>query len=637
MSQHLHSRELTDIIDIYKSGVSNGVYEDKINLLRFYEILAQIEVKKSDDYRYNYSSTMMWINRYLQDNETPSVVFAFISGLLALFREEKYSTDDTIEFANRVYRALADNKLSLATPFLMNLRLKDGNLSSCFTGNVPDNMEGIFDYVKDFAITSKNGGGQGLYLGDIRAKGSMIKGVYGRSDSVIPVSSIFNQTAVFSNQNGKRLGAITLSLPTYHADILEFLELQTESGDSRRKAFDIFPQLIANGDFMHCVRYKLDYPIVCPHEVKEVLGIDLTNEPFPLTLLVDKLNSNTLKVGKVVKARTIFKAIVSALLVKGTPYITFHENIQKMNPAKGIGTIKTGNLCQESFSITNENYTHVCNLMSVVLPNVEDNEFEEVVNLGIEILNLITDYTTYPTEKAKRHAEDFKVVGLGAIGLHDYLAKNNLTYNDVKEIEIIFEKMALYSHKASINLAKKHGTFRRYEDSEFPKGIILGKSLDWFIANSNGFVDEWTKVFKDLGENGIANLQLNAYMPSTSTSILMGVTAGMLPTYSKFYYDTSSIGSLPIFPKYLKEKFWYYKEYVHHDVMQMNTLIGKATQWIDTGISYEVVMNLDKTSIFDLMNFYVDAWEKGIKTIYYIRWIRESGMDAKDECISCAG
>jgi len=94
---------------------------------------------------------------------------------------------------------------------------------------------------------------------------------------------------------------------------------------------------------------------------------------------------------------------------------------------------------------------------------------------------------------------------------------------------------------------------------------------------------------------------------------------------------------MPIFPKYLEEKFWYYKEYVHHDIIKMNTLIGKATQWIDTGISYEVVMNLDSISIFDLMDFYVDAWEKGIKTIYYVRWIRDNQMSSKDECISCAG
>ena len=637
MSQHIHSRDIVDPIEVYKHGVSTGLYEDNIDLDKFYKLLTQIDIKNSDNYRYDYSSVTMWIGRYLQPNETPSMVFAFIAATLALFRESLITTTDNVEFANKVYRTLADNKLSLGTPFLMNLRIKSSSLSSCFTGNVPDDMAGIYDSIKDFALVSKNGGGQGLYLGDLRAKGSMIKGVYGLADSVIPVSSVLNQTAIFSNQNGKRAGAITLSLPTWHSDILDFLNLQTEVGDIRRKAFDIFPQVIANDDFMRAVSMGLQYPIVCPHEVKKVLGIDLTTQEFPLDLLILNLSTGKLKVGEVIRAKTIFKAIVSALMVKGTPYVVFHENMQRMNPAKDIGSIKTGNLCVESFSVTNKDYTHVCNLMSVVLPNVLDVELEEIVDLGIQVLNLISKYTTYPTEKARKHAEDLNVIGLGAIGLNDWLASRNLTFSDHKQIETMFEKIALYSHKSSINLINVYGTFKRYEESEFKKGIILGKELKWFIENSNGLAKEWIEVFKNLEKGGIPNLQLNAYMPSTSTSILMGVTAGMLPAYSKFFYDTSHLGALPIIPKYLKEKFWYYKDYVHHDLKEMNTLIGNCTLWVDTGISYEVVINLDTTSIHDILDFYVDAWSKGIKTIYYIRWVRAGDLDSTAGCIPCAG
>lgn len=638
MSQHIHSTPLMSPSEVYKKGVESGRYDSSFYLPDFYDVLQHIEVKNPHNYIYNYSSTTLWIGRYLQPNETPAMVFAFIASILAVFNEDgNKMSSSTYDFANEIYTTLASNKLSMGTPFLMNLRIKNGNLSSCFTSNVPDDMGHIFNAVRDFALVSKNGGGQGLYLGDLRAKTSMIKGVYGLADSVIPVSSVFNQTAIFSNQNGKRAGAVTLALPAWHGDILEFLELQTESGDIRRKAFDIFPQLIANDKFMEALDGDTDYPLVCPHEVKELLDIDLTNDEFPTELLIRDLKNESLQVGKVVRARSIFKSMVTALMVKGTPYVTFHDNIQRMNPAKDIGTIKTANLCVESFSVTNERYTHVCNLMSVVLPNVKDDELEDTVSLGIKILDLMTDFTTYPTLKAENHAQDFRVVGLGGIGLHDWLAERNLTFDSLDEIETLFEKVALYSHKASIQLAKERKPFKRYKESEFNKGIILGHDLDWFSENSNGLFNEWCEVFEDLKTHGIANLQMNAYMPSTSTSILMGVTAGMLPVYSKFFYDTSKLGSLPIFPRHLKEKFWYYKDYVNHDIIKMNTLIGKATKWIDTGISYEVTIDLDNTNIYDLLDFYVDAWKKGIKTIYYIRWVRGNKIDNKEECVSCAG
>ena len=772
--------EFGELIKLYKYNLDKGLYEHKIDLPEYFEILGYLEshIDRSKNYEYQYASAASWKLRYLHHAETPVEVFALIAARLAL-HTNGVTVSRKKEIAKEYLVVLSDQKISLATPFLLNLRMLDGNLSSCFIMDIPDSLSGQYDVLKAMALISKNGGGIGSYIGNVRAKYSRIQTVSGIADSVIPLSALINDTMVYVNQQGKRKGASTVGIPTWHADVLEYLDLVTEVGDARRKAMDIFLQVVVERAFIEALEHNEKYTIVCPLEVKEVLGIDLNAEPAAYyqnrQLIADALAEGKLKVGRTIRAREIFKSIMVAALVSGTPYWFFTDTVNKLNPAKDVDTIKCGNLCvtgdtliltedgnkeirtlagqtvncwdgeefvptpifrtddgngqkvltvilsndemirateyhrwkmqdesikqtnelavgdllvsyklpdgslvedvkvvdvvdvglveatycgtspkreslifnntltlncNESYSITNEEYTHTCNLVSLVLPNIniETDELEYVSKIAVDMLDTIVDVSTPPTGTAKKHNDDFRVLGIGEMGLADLMAKYKKSYDkDLEFVSEIFERISLASLEQSISRAKMYGKFPMYESSEWAKGKLYSRDLEWYKDNSK-FFHKWQELFELQLKYGVRNLQLQAIAPNTSSSVLQGVTASIFPAYSKFYMDSSSLGGLPIFPKYIKENFWYYKEYKHYDIPTMNSFVAEVQKWVDSGISYEWVITLDDVTISDIAEYYIDAYRKGVKGIYYIRWMRNDGsVSDKSECASCAG
>ena len=637
--------EFGELIKLYKYNLDKGLYEHKIDLPEYFEILGYLEshIDRSKNYEYQYASAASWKLRYLHHAETPVEVFALIAARLAL-HTNGVTVSRKKEIAKEYLEVLSDQKISLATPFLLNLRMLDGNLSSCFIMDIPDSLSGQYDVLKAMALISKNGGGIGSYIGNVRAKYSRIQTVSGIADSVIPLSALINDTMVYVNQQGKRKGASTVGIPTWHADVLEYLDLVTEVGDARRKAMDIFLQVVVERAFIEALEHNEKYTIVCPLEVKEVLGIDLNAEPAAYyqnrQLIADALAEGKLKVGRTVRAREIFKSIMVAALVSGTPYWFFTDTVNALNPAKDVDTIKCGNLCNESYSITNEEYTHTCNLVSLVLPNIniETDELEYVSKIAVDMLDTIVDVSTPPTGTAKKHNDDFRVLGIGEMGLADLMAKYKKSYDkDLEFVSEIFERISLASLGQSISRAKMYGKFPMYESSEWAKGKLYSRDLEWYKDNSK-FFHKWQELFELQLKYGVRNLQLQAIAPNTSSSVLQGVTASIFPAYSKFYMDSSSLGGLPIFPKYIKENFWYYKEYKHYDIPTMNSFVAEVQKWVDSGISYEWVIALDDVTISDIAEYYIDAYHKGVKGIYYIRWMRNDGsVSDKSECASCAG
>jgi len=647
--------EFGNLVKLYEYNLipdANGVilYEDDIDLDEYYKILSYLEdhIDKSLNYTYRYASSAMWKLRYLHNGETPVEVFAIIAGRLAL-HTEGVTLEEKFAKAKIYLDALCEQKISLATPFLSNLRKKNGNLASCFENMIPDDLEAQFDLFKDMAKISKNGGGIGNYIGAVRGKKSRIKTVEGVADSVIPVNVLVNDIMNYVNQEGVRKGASTVALDAWHVDILDFFELVTETGDYRRKAEDLFLQLVVEDRFVYNWENNLDHVLVCPLEVKEKLGIDLVNDVKAydnnFDLIKESAENGTLKVTKIVRARDIFKANLSASVISGTPYHFNTVHVNEVNPLKDIGTIKCGNLCMESFSMFNEEYSHTCNLVSLVYPNIdiEGEEYQLMCAVAVDMLDTIVDITTTPTEKANRHNNDFRVLGVGAMGIADTMAYHDKDYvKDLDFVADLFERRAIHLLEQSIMRAKKYGKFPRYDDSDWAKGKLYSRDLEWYMGNSNGYYEDWLRLYELQMEYGVRNAQLMADAPNTSTSILQGVTASIFPTYSKFHMDSSSLGALPIMPRYIKEKFWYYKEYKHHDIIDMNTFVAEVQKWNDSGISYEWVINVDEVTIDDLERYYIDAYKKKVKTIYYIRWMRnkdgeDEEVNEKEECVSCAG
>lgn len=653
--------------DLVEEGIAKNIYTDVLVQKYSREELSLAEkfMKPEYDFIYDYAGANLLIKRYLCEHndevfELPQEMFLTI----ALLLEQNAKKETRLAQVQDTYEKLANKKISLGTPFLMNLRRPNGNLSSCFITAMDDSRESIFYVIDQIASISKFGGGVGCNVSRIRAKGARIKGIANASGGVIPWIRIINDTAVAVNQQGKRKGAVTVSLDMWHLDIEDFLELRTENGDQRMKAYDIFPQVVVPDLFMKKVEENKDWLIVDPHEIRTKYNVELSEiwgEEFSkfYQFLYMEARSGKIELFKFVPAKELIKRIMKSQVETGMPYLAFKDTLNKYNPNKHDGTIISTNLCTESHSnvrpskisqsrlengkiITeiSEGLVHVCNLVSLNLANIEtDEELDSACQTSVRILDNAIDFTQVPILEGYLHNNRYRTIGIGAMGLADKLAKNNIPYVESENyVDELFEKMALYNIRASINIAKEKGSFEAYEGSDWSKGIILGKNKDWF-TNHTKQTKDWLKVFEDLAQYGIRNSQISAIAPNTSSSLIQGCSASVLPIYSKFFVETHSKGSIPNCPPFIKDKFWFYQENRNINQSTIIKIMSKINKWIDTGISIELIYNLNQDiRAKDIYQTIIDAWKREIKTIYYTRTIQKDGSSMeKEECVSCAG
>lgn len=617
------------------------------------------------DLVYDYAGANLLIKRYLcefDDHivELPQEMFLSIALLI------EQNEDKAVRMAQvkDTYLKLADRKISLGTPLLMNLRRPNGNLSSCFITVMDDNRDSIFYVIDQISAISKFGGGVGVNISRVRAKGARIKGIKNASGGVIPWIRIINDTAIAVNQQGKRKGAVTVSLDMWHLDIENFLELRTENGDQRMKAYDIFPQVVIPDLFMQKVENNEKWLLVDPQEVRTKYHqeiADLWGAEFEklYNQLYFDAQFGKLEMYKFVSAKELLKRLMKSQIETGMPYIAFKDTLNRYNPNKHDGVIVGTNLCTESHSnvrpakfgpkriengkIISETYdglVHVCNLLSINLANVEDDdELKSICQTSVRILDNAIDFTRVPILEGTLHNQRYRTIGIGAMGLADYLAKNNIPYNASAEVvDDLFEKMAIYNIRASIEIAKQKGPFGAYQGSEWQKGVILGKTQVWFNANSK-YKQEWNDIYENLQKYGIRNSQISAIAPNTSSSLIQGCTASVLPIYSKFFVETHGKGSIPNCPPFIKDKFWFYQENRNIDQRKIIEIMARINKWIDTGISIELMYNLNRDiRAKDIYETIMKAWKNEIKTLYYTRTIQKDGSSvAKEECVSCAG
>lgn len=648
-------------------AINNNIYDSVIK-----EKYTDAEIKETAnfikpefDMVYDYAGANLLIKRYLcefNDNivELPQDMFLSI----ALLIEQNEDKATRMAKVKDTYEKLADRKISLGTPLLMNLRRPNGNLSSCFITAMDDTRESIFYVIDQVASISKFGGGVGVNISRVRAKGARIKGIKNSSGGVIPWIRILNDTAVAVNQQGKRKGAVTVSLDMWHLDIEDFLELRTENGDQRMKAYDIFPQIVVPDLFMEKVENNEDWLMVDPHEVRTKYGIELANlwgKEFEKAYnqLYLEASFGKLELYKFYPAKELLKKVMRSQIETGMPYIAFKDTLNKYNPNKHDGLIVGTNLCTESHSnvrpshieddvlengkVTRratEGLVHVCNLVSINLANIDsDEELESVCETSVRLLDNAIDFTKVPVLEGQQHNKRYRTIGVGAMGLADKLAKNNVPYIlSAEYVDELFEKIALYNIRASIKLAKAKGCFGAYEGSDWSKGIILGHDEIWFAKNAK-HPTEWSQIFTNLKKYGIRNSQIAAIAPNTSSSLIQGCTASVLPIYSKFFVETHGKGSIPNCPPYIREKFWFYQENRNINQETVIDVMSRINKWIDTGISIELMYNLNRNiRAKDIYDTIMSAWKKDIKTLYYTRTIQKDGSSLeKEECVSCAG
>ena len=601
------------------------------------------------DKDYDYAGAVLLTKRYLLTDELPQE--AYLTCALLLAKDENPET--RLATARAFYEAIAKREISLATPILANLRVPNGSLSSCFIIGMDDNLESIFEEITNAARISKNGGGVGVNVSRIRATGSWVMGKDNASGGVIPWIKLLNDTAIAVNQGGRRAGAVTVGLDVWHLDVPEFLEMQAENGDRRRKAYDVFPQLVIVDEFMRRVEAKEQWTLVDPYEVKEKLGIELAEqwgENFEAAYRqIEAEIGNKITLYKQVDARELFKHIMRSQVETGMPYLAFKDTINRANPNKHEGYIPGVNLCCESFSNVKPGLeAHCCNLVSLNLANLEESEISEISSLAVRILDNTIDLTKPPFTDSKTHNDKYRTIGVGCMGLADWLAKRHLTYESLNEISRLFEEVAYCCTSASMELAKERGAYAAFAGSEWSKGKLLGsKTLDEILELA-GDKERWIQLESDVRTYGIRNSHITAIAPNTSSSLVQGCTASILPAYSRFFYDKWAKGTVPIAPPFIQDCFWFYRENKSLDQKIVVKAVAIMQQWIDTGISMELLFNLNQGVYFpdeperavkakDIYETLLMAWKEGCKAVYYVRTVQKDDFKEKTEaCVACA-
>jgi ribonucleoside-diphosphate reductase alpha chain len=614
------------------------------------------------DESYEYTTIVSCIKRYLLNpnkviKELPQEMYMSI----ALFLAIPESKETRLQFAFDVYEHCSRQRISLPTPTLLNSRTNFHQLSSCFKINVDDDLRGIYHAVENMAQISKYGGGVGVYLGNIRARGAQIRGVKGASGGINPWIKVVNDTAVAVNQLGARLGAISVTLDIWHADIYDFLDLQTETGDIRSKAFDVFPAVSVPDIFMKRVEADADWTLFDPYEIQKVYGgrklqdtFSEDFEKFYQELEVD----DRLEMKRVVKAKEVFKKFLKTTVETGMPYVFYRDTVNRLNPNKHAGNIYSTQLCTEICQNTSSTKfieetiedgkiviryepgdLVVCNLASINMAAVHEPQvIESVFPTVMRILDNVVTLNYYPIKEAERTSKRYRSVGLGYLGLAEYLAVRKLAYDSEEarvEVDRLFERYTYHTYRASVDLAKERGTYELYPGSEYSKGILLGHTSDWFTAKAPQFAADWEALFKDMQKTGIRFAYHTAPAPNTSTAGMVGTTAALLPIYKRYFVETNlSAPTLRVAPKLSKENFWFYKEYTSMDMIDVIDMIGTIYKWVDQSISFEWMIDPSKVSPAELYGYYMKSWKEGIKTVYYVRSL--SG-EVSEDCVSCSG
>lgn len=654
-------RAYKDLFDLYiKEGL---YYKDFYKYYSEDDILEAGKLLSEDtDKSYEYTTVLSLDKRYLLNpngvvRELPQEMYMSVALFLAIPEKD----EDRLSFAFRLYKHCSEQRISLPTPTLLNARTNYHQLSSCFKANVDDDLRAIYHSFENMAQISKFGGGVGVYMGNIRARGSAIRGVYGSSGGVNPWVKIINDTAIAVNQLGSRLGAISVTLDVWHYDVYDFLDLQTETGDIRAKAFDIFPAISVPDIFMRRVQEDGEWTLFDPYEIQKKHGKKLQDHfGKEFDLFYEQLEKEDFRLKKVVKAKDLFKKFLKTTVETGMPYTFFRDTINAVNPNKHAGNIYSSQLCTEICQNTSPSkfieeviedgkivirYEPgdfvVCNLASINVAKVYDEKtIADVVPAVMRVLDNVITLNYYPIQEARRTALRYRSVGLGYLGLAEYLATRKIAYETQKardEVNKLFERYTFHTYRASADLAQERGAYDLFPGSEYSKGILLGRKQQWYVKNTKRG-EKWMKLFADMKKTGLRFGYHTAPAPNTSTAGVVGTTAALLPIYKRYFVETNlSAPTVRVAPKLNKENYWYYKEYVSMDMTEVIDMMSEIYQWVDQSISFEWMINPARTSPKQLYDYYMHAWEKKIKTVYYVRSLSGEVQKTENVCVSCSG
>lgn len=640
-------------------------------------------IQPARDLQFTYLGIKTLYDRYLMKDkkanpiELPQQMFMGIAMFLA---QNEFNPQ---EWAKKFYDLISTFEVMLATPTLSNARTTRHQLSSCYIGSTPDNIEGIFDSFKEMALLSKFGGGIGWDWSKVRAMGGSIDGHKNAAGGIIPFLKIANDIAVAVDQLGTRKGAISVYIEPWHMDINDFLELRKNSGEERRRAHELFPALWINDLFMRRVRENGIWTLFDPADTPDLC--DLYADDFEKRYEEYEKDESITK--EIVEAKELWKKILLNYFETGLPFLCFKDSANLANPNAHDGIIRSSNLCTEIFQNTEPNYyqievryedgtvecydeeeiiiidgghqkpakklstldsidgrkiyivekhkhsgkTAVCNLASVNLSKIKTKEdIQRVVPVAIRMLDNVIDLNFYPHVKVKDTNLQTRAIGLGVMGEAQMLAEEGILWGSEEhfhKIDKIMEYISYEAINASASLAAEKGKYPKFEGSNWSKGIFpidLANKKAKDLTLRDGLFDQsdcdWAKLKQRVKRDGMRNGYLMAIAPTSSISILVGTTQTTEPIYKRKWFEQNLSGMIPCVVPNLNLSTWnYYTPAYELDQRDLVKAAAVRGKWIDQGQSLNIFMSLDKASGGYLNDIYMLAWELGLKSTYYLR------------------
>lgn len=561
---------------------------------------------------------------------------------------------DDVESVIETYDSMSKGLFIHATPTLFNSGTPRPQMSSCFLiANKGDSIDGIYGSLTECAQISKWAGGIGLHIHDVRANKSRIRGTNGQSDGIIPMLRVFNATARYVNQAGRRKGSIAVYLEPWHADIMDFLELRLNQGDEEARCRDLFSALWIPDLFMKRVEQGGTWSLFCPDKAPGLS--DVYGEEFER--LYTKYEEEGLAT-KTIPASDIWKAIIKSQSETGTPYMLYKDACNEKSNQKNLGVIKSSNLCTEILEYTDKDETSVCNLASIALPkyvNLETRTFDykelhRITKMVTKNLNNVIDRNFYPVETARRSNMRHRPIGLGVQGLADVFNLLRLPFDCEQSRQInsyIFETMYHAALESSCELAELDGPYETFEGSPASKGILQPDMWDGETKFSGMY--DWDAMRQRV-KKGLRNSLLMAPMPTASTAQILGNNECFEPYTTNIYLRRTLAGEFVIVNKHLvkdlKSIGMWSKEMkdlmvraggsiqniidIPDNIKELYKTVWEISQkavidmaadrgrFIDQSQSMNLFMESPTTSKLSSMHMY--AWKKGLKTgMYYLR------------------
>ncbi len=660
--EEMGDRYVTYFPKFINRGVEAGLLDEK--LLSFDLKAMGAALQPDRDAKFGYLGLQTLYDRYflhVDDTriELPQAFFMRVAMGLALGEVDREAR--AIEF----YNVLSSFDFMSSTPTLFNSGTTRPQLSSCYLTTVDDDLDGIYEAIKENALLSKYAGGLGNDWTSVRALGSHIKGTNGKSQGVVPFLKVVNDTAVAVNQGGKRKGAVCAYLESWHLDIEEFLELRKNTGDDRRRTHDMNSANWIPDLFMKRVMEGGDWTLFTPSDVPDLH--DCYGKKFEEAYVAyeRKAAAGEIKLFKTIPAVQLWRKMLSMLFETGHPWITFKDPCNIRSPQSHMGTVHSSNLCTEITLNTSESEIAVCNLGSVnLVAHLKDGKLDHeklrrTISTAMRMLDNVVDINYYAVSKARNSNLKHRPVGMGMMGFQDCLHEMDIPYGSPEAVAFADESteaVCYYAYWSSTDLAEERGKYSTFDGSLWSKGVLPIDSVKLLAEERGGYLEvdqqstlNWDELRTRVTTVGMRNSNCVAIAPTATIANIIGVSASIEPTYQNLYVKSNLSGEFTITNRYLVEdlkKLNLWDEVMISDLKYFDGSLSKVDRippelraiyatafemdptwlvecasrrqkWIDQAQSLNIYMAGASGKKLD--ELYKLAWHRGLKTTYYLR------------------